>query len=1048
MWITRVSIGNPVFATMMMVALLVLGLFSYQRLGVDQFPDVSFPIVVVSTLYPGASPETVETEVSRPIEEAVNSVSGIKTVSSRSYEDRSVVIVEFNLATDPAVAAQDVRDKVAQIKVSFRDEVDEPTVSRFNPDDQPIISIAVSSATRGLRDLTTLTDQVISKQLETVRGVGRVTVVGGVKRQIRIDLKPAEMKAFGLSVNRVVDAINEENQDLPAGSITTDRSETLVKISGRIVDPKQFAGLIVARRGGTPVRLGQVANIEDSQEEESSSALVDGKHALSADIVKIQGANTIAVAEGVRETVAELGRSLPADVELSVVRDTSIGIRNSVADTRTTLIEGAALTIAIVFLFLMSWRSTLITGLTLPIALIGTFLAIYAFGYTINVMTMMALSLSVGILIDDAIVVRENIVRHVAMGKDHHAAALEGTQEIGLAVMATTFTIVAVFLPVAFMGGIIGQFFFQFGITVSAAVLISLFVSFTLDPMLSSIWPDPSLNQRPKKGPAAWLIAVHDAIGASVSGVYRGMLAWSLGHRKSVLALALLIFIGSFMLVPMIGTEFVPEADLGEAQITLEAPVGSSLDYTRAKVRQVDAALHEFPEVDYTYATINTGASVGKNTVALYVRLTDRKSRARSQKQLQQVFRQRLSEIAGLKVAIGTPSGMSGGKPIQVSVQGQDIAELEKLANAVMEAMRKIPGMVDIDSSLEAAKPTLSVELNRDLASDLGIGIDDVGQALRPLIAGKVTGSWKAPDGESYDVSVQLPKSERTRASDLDQVYLASNQTNADGTPRMVPLRQVTQLVPALGATQINRKDLKREVLVGANASGRPAGDLGKELGVALAKLDVPPGYRLVMGGSTKDLQETAGYAAAALSLAIIFIYLILASQFGSFLQPVAIMASLPLSLIGVFLALLITGSTLNIFSIIGFIMLMGLVTKNAILLVDFANQAVKQGKSRFDAIVEAGSVRLRPIMMTTAAMIFGMIPLALGLGEGGEQRSAMAHAVIGGLITSTLLTLLVVPVIYSYLEEFSSWVKRKLRHTPVIDAGLSQVTGTSSPQR
>ncbi|MFZ2651659.1 MAG: efflux RND transporter permease subunit [Burkholderiaceae bacterium] len=1035
MWFTRVSIGNPVFATMTMVALLVLGVFSYQRLNVDQFPDVSFPIVVVATDYPGASPETVEADISRPIEEAVNTVSGIKTVTSRSYEGRSQVIAEFDLVTDPAVAAQDVRDKVAQVKVGFRPEVKEPWISRFRPDDQPIVSIGVSSGGRKLSELTALADQVIVKRLETVRGVGQVSVVGGVQREIKIVLDPHRMKSLGIGVDQVLATLARENQELPAGSIETERSETLVKVRGRIKEPREFGRLIVATRGGAPVRIEQFAEVRDGVQDESSAALVDGRRALSIDIVKVQGANTIAVANGVNATVAELKARLPADVALEVVRDSSVGIRASVNDVKRTLLEGAALTILIVFLFLKSWRSTVITGLTLPIALVGTFLAMYAMGFTLNTMTLMALSLSVGLLIDDAIVVRENIVRHLAMGKSHFQAALEGTEEIGLAVMATTFTIVAVFIPVAFMGGIIGRFFLQFGVSVAAAVLLSLFVSFTLDPMLSSLWPDPHPAPGARKTLLNRATGLVDSVMDALHRLYGRVLAWALRRRKIALTVALASFLGSFALVPLIGSEFVPEADLGEAQVNIKTPVGSSLDYTLAKTRQAEAALREFAEVDATYATVNSGAAVGKNSAQIYVHLVPRKQRKLSQGALQQPLRERLARIGGIEVSVGTPGGMGGGKPIQVSLLGPDIEQLGRIAEEVKLEMAGIRGATDIDSSLEAAKPTLAIDINRDLASDLGVGVDQIGSALRPLVAGTAASTWKAPDGESYDVQVRLPRDQRTSAADLKDIAITSSQIGADGSPRMVPLQQVAQFTPIVGASRIDRKNLRREVLIGANASGRPAGDIGADLGKLLKTIDLPAGYSFSMGGSNKDMQETLGYAAAALALAVIFIYLILASQFKSFLQPIAIMSALPLSLVGVFLALLATGSTLNIFSIIGFIMLMGLVTKNAILLVDFANQAVAAGKSRIDALLEAGQVRLRPILMTTAAMIFGMLPMALGLGEGGSQRSPMAHAVIGGLITSTLLTLIVVPVIYTYTEQLGAWVLCKFRSAPAGEA-------------
>jgi HAE1 family hydrophobic/amphiphilic exporter-1 len=1027
MWFTRVSINNPVFATMMMAALLVLGLFSYQRLPVEQFPDVSFPVVVVTTEYPGASPETVETDVSRKIEEAVNAISGVKTLSSRSYEGQSQVIIEFELTVDPAVAAQDVREKVALVKPQFRREVKEPKISRFNPDDLPVVSLAVRGEGKSLRELTTLADQVVKKRIENVRGVGQTTLVGGVKREIQVFLKPAEMEALGIGVDTVIEALRKENQELPAGSITARESERLVQVQGRIGRPEQFGRIIVARRGGQPVLLSQVATVVDGQQEEENAALLDGERVVSLDVVKAQGANTIEVVDGVMRAVAELRGRLPQTVTVEIVRDTSQGIRNSVRDVKRTLLEGGALTILIVFLFLGSWRSTVITGLTLPIALIGTFLVMYAFGFSINVLTLMALSICVGLLIDDAIVVRENIVRHVAMGKDHRHAALEGTREIGLAVTATTLTIVAVFLPVGFMGGIIGRFFHQFGVTVAAAVLISMFVSFTLDPMLSSVWRDPDAEGRHARSRFGRFLGWSSHLLDRLAGRYKRLLAWALGHRKSVLALATASFVGSFALVPLVGSEFVPEADLGEVMVQLRTPAGTSLELTQAKVRQAEAALREFPEVRYTYATVNTGTALGRNYATIFTKLADRKDRTRNQKALQQPMRERLARIAGIEVThVGQFQAVGSGKPLQVSVQGPDIREIERLSGEVMQAMAAIPGAVDLDSSLRAAKPTIAVRVDRELASDLGVGVDRIGGALRPLLAGEEATTWKAPDDETYDVKVRLPRGERASTGDLERIYVASAQSHADGSPKMVALRQVASFVPTLGATQINRKDLMREVLVTGNVYGRPAGDVGTDIKAALARIELPPGYRFSMGGSAKDIQETSGHALTALALAVVFIYLILASQFGSFLQPLAIMASLPLSLAGVILALLVARSTLNIFSIIGFVMLMGLVTKNAILLVDFVNQAVARGRSRFDAILEAGRVRLRPILMTTLAMIFGMIPLALGLGEGAEQRSPMAHAVIGGLITSTLLTLVVVPVLYTYVDDLARLARRR----------------------
>jgi len=807
----------------------------------------------------------------------------------------------------------------------------------------------------------------------------------------------------------------------------------VVQIEGRVTDPRNLAQLVLARRGGASVTLGDVATVEDGTEEKDAVALFDGDRLLAISFIKVQGSNTLEVITGLKQAVKDLQADLPSDITLQFMRDDSRAILISVNGVQRTLIEGAILTVLIVFLFLNSWRSTIITGLTLPIAVIGTLAAVYAAGFTLNKLTLMALSLAIGILIDDAIVVRENITRHVAMGKSHRQAALDGTNEIGLAVLATTFSIVAVFLPVAFMGGIIGRFFLQFGITVTVAVLISLFVSFTLDPMLSSVWHDPDSLPNAKRGPIGRAVAQVDRIMERLGRIYRHILRWSLRRRWVVLLIAVLSLVGSVMLVGRLGTEFVPEPDLSEILVEITTPPGSAIDYTEAKIRQVQDALKEFPEVEYSFASINAGAFARRNVGTLYVRFVPLEQRKRTPQQMTQPLRDRLGQIAGVdNINIGLPN-LGGGlnKPIMIALKGQDIAELDRLSQEAMAIIRTVPGVVDLESSLKANKPTVALDVDRALAADLGVSVASIAATLRPLLAGEEAGTWKAPDDEDYDVFVRLPRDDRTGLPDLERIYVASNQMNADGNPKMIALAQVVQIKPSAGSTQINRRDLAREVLLTASTYNRPVGEAGREIQAKLEQMKLPPGYRFWFGGASKDMKESAGFAAAALLLAIIFIYLILASQFGSFLQPFAIMASLPLSLIGVIIGLWLWGSTLNIFSIIGFIMLMGLVTKNAILLIDFVNHARRSGLDRLEAILEAGEIRLRPIMMTTLAMIFGMMPLALALGEGAKQTSAMAHAVIGGLISSTILTLIVTPVIFTYLDDLGAWVSRRLPKAP-----------------
>jgi HAE1 family hydrophobic/amphiphilic exporter-1 len=842
---------------------------------------------------------------------------------------------------------------------------------------------------------------------------------------MRVVLDVERMAAQRVGVNEVLEALRRGNQEVPAGTISSGGRERVVQVRGRLENAADFAALIVARRGNAPVTLGDVARIEDSRQEEESSALINGQRALSVDVVKAQGENTIAVVDGVRAAMAEIAPLLPDTTRIQVVRDDSVGIRNALTDVRATLIEGAALTVAIVFLFLASWRSTVITGLTLPVALIGTFLFISLFGFTLNSLTLMALSLSVGLLIDDAIVVRENIVRHAAMGKPARQAALEGTREIGLAVLATTLCIVAVFVPVGFMGGIIGRFFYQFGITVAVAVLISMFVSFTLDPMLSSVWHDPGYKNRFFR----WL----ERAEKQVEDGYAKALAWALDHRKSVIAIAAASFAGAFPLLALVGTEFVPQADLSQVQVSFNTPVGSALELTEAKARQVDATLRRFPEVEFTYATVNAGFSRGKHNASVFVQLVDRDQRSRGLREIAADMRRAVSTIAGIEVnQVGPPNRLGGGgKPIRVSVLGAEPSVLDRLAAQVSSTMRATPGLTDIESSNEEVQPQIAIEVNRELASDLGVSFGEVGEALRVLVAGQEVGNWRAPDARYYDVVVRLPQASRAQPGDLERVPLVINA--ADG-PRVVNVGEIARLRESVGEQQINRRSQMREVLVTANVAGGAAGDTAARLAQGLREIGVPPGYRIRTGGESEDLAESAGYAAQALALAVIFIYLILASQFGSFIQPVAIMMTLPLALIGVALALLAAGSTLNMFSAIGFIMLMGLVTKNGILLVDFINRSRAHGAARREAALAAGRVRLRPIAMTTLAIVFGMVPLSLGLGEGGEQRAPMGQAVIGGVLTSGLLTLLVVPVAYTYLDDVATWVRRRrMKSAPVF---------------
>ena len=1051
MWFTQVSLKNPVFATMVMLAIVVLGLFSYSRMQVDQFPNIDFPVVVITADYPGASPEIVESEVTKKIEEGVNAIAGINALTSRSYEGQSLVVMEFQLYVDGRKAAEDVREKIAAIRPSFRSEVKEPRVLRFDPSSRAIWSVAVlPDPTKGKMsavELTNWADQTLKKRLENVRGAGSVTLVGGTKREINVYLNPQAMESLGITAEQVVNAVRSENQDLPIGAIRSMAQERVVKIDARVKRPEDFGKIIVARKSTangntTAITVDQVARVADGAQEIDSLALYNGQRTLLLSVQKAQDENTIGVVDGLNKAIADMQTQLPPGVQLELIADGSRPIRVAVDNVRRTLIEGALLTVLIVFLFLNSWRSTVITGLTLPISIIGTFLFMNLFGFTINMFTLMALSLCVGLLIDDAIVVRENIVRHVQMGKTPYQASLDGTQEIGLAVLATTFSIVAVFLPIGFMGGIIGKFFHEFGITIVAAVLISMFVSFTLDPMLSSIWHDPTIEMHGKRlAPVSFydktigrVTGWFERASDSLAQGYQNILRWSLGHKLATLGVAVVIFVISIFMVPLLGTEFVPKADFSETTLNFYTPVGSSLEATEAKARQVEAIVREFPEVKYTLSTLNTGNALGKMYASLYIRLVDRKARSRSVDDMSNILRERLKQVPGITVThVGLLDSVGGNKQVEFSLQGPDLKELERLTRVVLEKVRPVPGLVDLDSSVKTDKPVIEVNVRRDAASDLGLSASGIAASLRTLVAGQTVGNWRAPDDQTYDVNVRLAPEARNTPQDLERLPFTSAMmgSNADGSTRIVRLNQVASVRMTTGPNQINRRDMTREVAINANVYNRSAGEVSSDIRAALDAVAFPPGYRYQFGGSAKNLAESFGYAISALVMAVLFIYMILASQFKSFLQPMALMTSLPLTLIGVVLSLLMFRSTLSMFSVIGVVMLMGLVTKNAILLVDFAIRMRAQGFERSDALLEAAKVRLRPILMTTLAMIFGMVPLAFALTEGSEQRAPMGQAVIGGVITSSLLTLVVVPVTYCYLDDLAQWFKRKLGSKP-----------------
>src|SRR5688500_13384310 len=1040
MFLSDVSIKRPVFATMLMVALVVLGVISYQRLAIDEYPDVTYPVVVVQTTYAGASPEVMEREVSRPIEEAVNTVEGRCEVTSTSFEGSSMVRVQLNLGVNVMEAQQDVQAKVARIRRQLPRDIDDPVIVRFDPNERPIMSIAIQSPDRPLRELTDIAEEIIAPRLEAIPGVGGVNRVGGVERQIRVQLDHAAMRSYAVSPTQVSAALERENQEVPAGRVQSGQTERLVRVTGRVVDPASFQNIVVAVRDNVPIRLSDVATVVDGTADQRSAARYNGDPAVALDLLKISGANTVNVADAVRAVVDELGRQMPPDIKLAVIRDDSRRIREALSDVQLTILLGAVLTIAIIYLFLNSWRSTVITGLTLPVSIISAFFGMWVFGFTVNTMTLLALSLAIGLLIDDAIVVRENIVRHIEMGKDHHRAAKEGTDEIGLAVMATTLAVVAVFVPVAFMGGQIGKIFFQFGVTVAFAVLVSLFVSFTLDPMLSSVWPDPEVVHgeaaiaaaRKKAGPIRRASFAFNDWFERMADRYPPVLRWALHHRGWVALGATLSVVVAFLLLPRLGFTWMPDYDGSEFTVNFRTAPGSSLEYTVAKGRDIVRLVERRPEVEFTRLSVGGGFRGTPNNGSVYVRLVKPHAREKSQEAITGEVRGALRSVPGVMPFITGSSSIFGGwrQPIVVRIQGPEPSRLKLAAARALEGIRGVPGVAEPNSSDDGELPQLDVVVDREAAWSAGLGVGSIAATLQPLFAGRRATQWEDPLGYSHDVVVQYPASLRDDPENIATIPVPSTNIDAaTGRPHMVPLAQVAEVRPGIGPQAIERSSLQRQITISAGVlPGHTMGDVAAAVRARVDSLGLPPGYRAVFAGDVQNLEETKGYVLEAILLAVVFIYLILASLFGSFTQPLAIMLALPLSFIGVALALLLTRGNLNVMTMIGIIMLMGLVVKNGILLVDFTNHQRGEGLERNAALLSAARIRLRPIIMTTVAMIFGMLPLAFALGEGSEARAPMARAVIGGLVTSTLLTLFVVPVVYTLLDDAGVWLRGRRR--------------------
>ncbi len=1067
MLISDFAIRRPVITVVTMLALSVFGIIALLRLKTDEFPDVQPPLVLVGLVYPGGSPDGVEREILEPVEEVIAAISGVKKIEGSARDGYGQILVEFQFDKDLLEATQEIRDGISAIRVDLPDELEEPIIKKVSDTDRPIVSLALSSARLTAAELTRLADPGISRELRSLAGVAEVTILGKQERELTVLLRPQALQAAGVSVAQVVQSLRAQNLAAPVGRLENGYEERSIRLTGRLAEPQDFLKLVVAERAGRLIRLGELAEVVDGTQELRSLALYNDRDAVGIDIKKSKGYSTTEVTDLIRERVEKIRAGLPEGVALELVKDGGERVDNSVRNVQETLIEGALLTVLVVFLFLNSWRSTIITGLALPVSVLASFIAVWAFGFTLNTMSLLGLSLAIGILIDDAIVVRENIVRHVEMGKDHLTAAREGTDEIGLAVAATTFSILSVFIPIAFLPGVSGQWFKPFGLTIACSVAVSLFVSFSLDPMLSAYWPDPHQEEHQK----AWITRLLDRFNAwfaRLADRYKRLIGWALDHGLAINIIAVGTFISSFVLfgkgfvgllgslmgvavmawaasrpwswlprlggiaaglavavvlvqvapvIGRVGVGFFPEDDRAEVNVKIETPPGSSLAYARAKTEEVVSLIRRFPEVRYTYATIGGGLAGAVDEGNLYVRLVRKDQRAISAEEFAGALRAETNRLTGVKVSVFTSDFGGGRKQLQLEIRGEDVPTLTATAEQVQALVAAVPNVVDLGLSSKGQKPEITINLDRGLAGSLGLTVAEIAQSVRPAFAGLDAGDWVDPSGETRDVEVRLVPQARERAEDLRRLPLF--MTGPDGRPATIPLGQVADITQSIGPAIINHLNRDPVVKVEWNTSGRSTGEVMNDVRVAVAGIQLPPGVRISEGGDAQQQSEVFGNIFVALAVAAMLMYLILVMQFGSFLDPLAIMLSLPLSLIGVMLGLAVTGLTINIMSLIGVILLMGIVAKNAILLIDFAKWArEKQGLSLRDALIEAGAIRLRPILMTTFALIAGMLPVALGSGEGAQFRAPLGVSVIGGVVTSTLLTLIAIPTFYEILDQ------------------------------
>jgi hydrophobic/amphiphilic exporter-1 (mainly G- bacteria), HAE1 family len=1041
------SIRRPVFVTALAVVLIAVGLLSMKKMAVDQFPDVTFPIVIVSTVYAGAGPQEVETLVSKVLEEEISTVTGIKRLRSNNIEGMSTVIAEFTLDTDIKYAEQQVRDKTSSARAKMPDDIEEPVIRRVDPADQPIMTLGVK-ADLTQAQLFDLADNIIKPKIEQVSQVGKVEIIGGREREIQVQLDRKKLKNYEISATQVVNRINSVGQNIPAGKKEGASTEMVFRTLGEFKNIQDISDVVISFLGNdVPVTVSNVGKVVDTVKDEKARGYLNGEPALFIAVYRQSGANTVAVADNIQKRVLKIQseiEQISPGAKISVVRDGAKAIRANVDDVKEAILIGILLTIVVVFFFLGSAKSTFITGLALPTSLIGAFFLMSLAGFSINIMSLLALSLAVGLLIDDAIVVRENIYRHVEMGKSAIRAASEGTKEVMLAVIATTFAVIAVFGPIGFLDGIVGQFFKEFGLTVCFVMAISLFDALTMAPMLSAYFAGTE-SHKDSKGLWGKIIRppldAFDRFQTYLENKYESVLKWTIRHPALVIGGGVLIFAISLYSAKFIPKTFLPAQDQGEFMVTVEMPPGTSLEGLSTVSQKVDEKIRSNKEVLYSIQML--GSSGKPNAGTFFITLVPSKEREVNTTGMKNRLREQLKTFKDANPIISDINGVgSGERPFNLNVIGSDLKLLEEISMKVYEKLKTNKALLDVDIGFRPGKPEFQVVPDKQKSERYGVLTTMIGAELRTQIEGTEAAVFRE-NGEEYDVRVRLQENQRDLKSDFDQAYVPNvNQS-------LVRLRDIAQPVETTGPSDITRQDRGRYIQISADVN--PA---GPGMSAAIADIDkmfaeeikLAPGMRYGYTGQAESFQELLQNMVVAILLGVLFIYLVLGSLYESFVTPFTIMIVLPLAACGAFFALLLTGESLNIFSMIGCILLLGVATKNSILLVDYTNHLLAQGKSYSEAVIEAGKVRLRPILMTSIALIAGMLPIAIGLNEASKQRTSMGIAIIGGVISSTLLTLLVVPAAFSYMERYRRWSLAKVKKFVGVDTEFdeSDLVGSS----